>query len=351
MVVAGGGGALTSVCCVHNTRSVAGQAEDEEEDDDEDEDEDEGDDAGSGSEEDTDEDEEEVDGAEEAAAEEGGAPSGEIVLREGVIVAQLMQVLRGFVDEGFPHGALAHAIDRHWVKVLEECEDEPSDALQNYLLPELIFADHIEAYCRKDGTRATALNTEPVLDELRSKDDSFWRQLLSKWVVDAPVAEVVMKPSKALVKSRAAAEKLGIEQRRATLGEQGLSTCKTKLEEAMTANAPKPLPTGADGRIALAPVPPASSIPLLPTTAKTLKIPRTLGLRGALEEAPGATAQVVRTSTMFHTVCVGFDCRRVPAHLRPWLVLLQVHVLSQRSLSGEQIVSLKVSKIGDIRSS
>ncbi len=309
---------------MHTTCSVAGQEEDDDEGDDSDSDagEDEDDDGSSGSEAYTDGDEEE----EEAA--EGGAPSGEIVLREGVIVAQLMQVLRGFVDGGFPKGALAQAIDRHWVKILEECEDDPSDALQNYLLPELIFADHVEAYCRKDGTRATALNTEPVLDELRSKEDSFWRQLLSKWVVDAPVAEVVMKPSKALVKSRAAAEKLGVEQRRAALGEQGLSTCKTKLEAALTANAPKPLPTRADGSIALAPVPPASSIPLLPTTAKKLQIPRTLGLCGAPEKAPGATVQVVRTSTMFHTVCVGFDCRRVPAHLRPWLVLLQVHILS-----------------------
>jgi Zn-dependent M16 (insulinase) family peptidase len=218
---------------------------------------------------------------------------------------------------------------------LEECEDEPSDALQNYLLPELIFADHVEAYCAAGGAqRATALNTEPVLDQLRSKDDSFWRQLLAKWVVEAPVAEIVMKPSKALVKTRAAAEKLGVEQRRRALGEEGLRSCKIKLEEALTANAPQPLPTLADGRMVLAPVPPASSIPMLPLKVKCLKMSRTLCLRGGPEQESSSsssssssshvTVQLVRTSTMLHTVCVGFDCRRVPAHLRPWLVLMQV---------------------------
>ena len=310
---------------------VAGQGEGGDADD---EDEDSG-----GSDEDTDEDDDEDGDMEEEAAEEEKGAAGETVLKEGVIVEQLMQVLRGFVDNGFPEGALDKAINRHWVKTLEECEDEPSDALQNYLLPELIFADHVEAYCAAGGTqRATALNTEPVLNQLRSKDDFFWRQLLAKWVVEAPVAEIVMKPSKALVKSRAAAEKLGVEQRRRALGEEGLRSCKMKLEEALTANAPQPLPTLADGRVVLAPVPPASSIPMLPLKVKCLKMPRTLDLRGGPEQessssssssssSPGVTVQLVRTSTMLHTVCVGFDCRRVPAHLRPWFVLMQVFMI------------------------
>ena len=52
-----------------------------------------------------------------------------------------------------------------------------------------------------------------------------------------------MKPSKALVKARAAKEKQGAEQRRAALGKKGLNTCKVTLEAALVANAPKPLPT------------------------------------------------------------------------------------------------------------
>ena len=134
------------------------------------------------------------------------------------------------------------------------------------------------------------------------------------------------------------------------------------LEAALAANAPKALPTCADGSIALAPVPAASSIPTLPVTVRMLTMPRSLTLRSAgagegvgvgvpqtasasasasasgvgsgvgsgcvVSERAGTRVQVVRTSTAFHSVAVGFDCRRLPAHLRPWLVLLQEVLMS-----------------------
>ena len=263
------------------------------------------------------------------------AGSGEKLLKEGAICSKLLALLRTFAEKGFPEGALARAIDRHWVKILEECEDEPAEALQNYLLPELLFADHMDAQRGGSETsgaaqglrqRVTALNTEPLLNELRLKDDSFWGQLLEKWVVGAPVAEIVMKPSKALVKKRAEAEKAGVEKRREALGTDGLNSCKLKLAAALESNAPKPLPQSAEGRMELAPVPPASSIPTLPLHVKQLKIPRSLAPRCSHAEmgGHGTRVQIVRTTTALHAVSVGFDTRRVAPNLRPWLVLLQV---------------------------
>ena len=42
------------------------------------------------------------------------------------------------------------------MKLLEECEDEPSDALQNYVLPELLFMEHMSGKVRRKGERREA---------------------------------------------------------------------------------------------------------------------------------------------------------------------------------------------------
>eukprot|EP00960_Hanusia_phi_P012543 366536-Hanusia_phi.AAC.1 len=54
-------------------------------------------------------------------------------------------------DETFPQTPFVQALERHLVKLLEECEDEPSDALQNYVLPELLFMEHVSGKVRKGG--------------------------------------------------------------------------------------------------------------------------------------------------------------------------------------------------------
>ena len=113
-----------------------------------------------------------------------GVGSGETVLKEGVIVGQLMEVLGELLETGLSEGGIAKAIDRHWVKILEECEDEPSEALQNYLLPELIFADQIKKFHQANTGKGggvpahTALDSEPILEELKLKDEKFWKELL-----------------------------------------------------------------------------------------------------------------------------------------------------------------------------
>jgi hypothetical protein len=111
------------------------------------------------------------------------------------------------------------------------------------------------------------------------------------------------------------------------------------LEVALRENAPKPLPTHADGSLLLTP-PPAASIPTLAMTVAKRSMPRSLALvnsKAAASPAPaldaarvmaGTTVQVVRTDTAFHSVFIGFDCRHVPPNLRPWLVLLQELLMS-----------------------
>jgi Zn-dependent M16 (insulinase) family peptidase len=134
---------------------------------------------------------------------------------------------------------------------------------------------------------------------------------------------------------RAAAEERGVQARCAALGKRGLAACKRRLETAISMNAPKPLPVRADGSLLLTP-PPASSIPTLPMAVSLRKIPRSLALGGAAAAAAPAAGvslaktavQVVRTDTAFHSVSIGFDCRRVAPHLRPWLVLLQEVMMS-----------------------
>jgi len=213
---------------VPNSAGQAKEGEDAEDDggSDDDGDGEEGSDESEGSDE---EDMEEEEDADKAGGDGGSSVGGgETVLKEGVIVGMLMEVLGELLQKGFPEGGIAQAIDRHWVKILEECEDEPSEALQNYLLPELIFADHFNKKLDQSnadklggagegGSRVTALDTEPILQSLRSKDEKFWKDLLDTWVVGAPVGEIVMRPSKALVKARAAQETVAIvKSRRAT---------------------------------------------------------------------------------------------------------------------------------------
>ena len=94
------------------------------------------------------------------------------------------------------------------------------------MLPELVFEDHVKQGLEQGQARPTALNTKPILDGLRAEPEDFWKALLAKWVVDAPMAEVVMRPSVALVKRRADKEQEGIMERRRALGEAGLAQCK-----------------------------------------------------------------------------------------------------------------------------
>ena len=191
-----------------------------------------------------------------------------------------------------------------------------------------MFEDHVKQGLEQGQARPTALNTKPILDGLRAEPEDFWKALLAKWVVDAPMAEVVMRPSVALVKLRADKEQEGIMERRRALGEAGLAQCKKDLEAAMSANAPQPLPHG------LPSTPPSSSIPSLPFRINRLVLPHVhgrppWGTRAETgQSVGGTTVQIVRTHTSFHSVAIGFDCRHVPGHLRPWLVLLQEVLMS-----------------------
>lgn len=240
-----------------------GAEDDEEEgeggDDDEEEDEEVGEDGESGSDDDDDGD-----------SQGEGAPRDDL-LNPGVIRNELLSLLQG-VHSGkdtLTKEDMGDAVRRHRLKLLEECEEEPADALHNYLLPELLFREQIESLGA--GKFRSRLDQEAALEELETKDSAFWKALLEEWIIKAPCAEVVMIPSKKLAKERSDAEAASTAARRKEMGEAGLKAAKEALDKASEESAPKPLPD----TFPSPPLPPSSTIARLPMTAQLTKMPRT----------------------------------------------------------------------------
>ncbi|EKX50036.1 hypothetical protein GUITHDRAFT_104433 [Guillardia theta CCMP2712] len=187
----------------------------------------------------------------------------------------------------------AEALERHLVKLLEECEDEPSDALQNYVLPELLFMEHMSGKEKKDWS--SRLDPTRIFEELRKKDNKYWMDLLDQWILKAPRAEVIMKPSHDLVAQRAEEEEKLLEQRRKELGDEGLLEAGRRSEHAVKANVPGEFP------------PPGFTPPSMPQPSSISSFPleqqiQTLSL---LPDGSPMTLQLVRTATAFLSVTVG----------------------------------------------
>lgn len=122
-----------------------------------------------------------------------------------------------------------------------------------------------------------------ILDELEKKDQSFWLDLMKKWLLDTPHVEIIMIPDKQLAKDMTEQGQKNVQQRIADIGifplivhynwcftnllktgAEGLILLKDKLKKSVEENS-TPLPE-ALGKFPL--IPSDEKIPILPVTQK-----------------------------------------------------------------------------------
>jgi len=119
---------------------------------------------------------------------------------------RLLRMLRRLSTEGFPEeDALVRAVQRHRVVYMEDLEDNAAEEIAAAVTADLIFTKHSIA----PGTRACFFGESAqcaslsnyvcfppvdILDRLEKKPPSFWQDFIKRWLLDKPVAEVIMDP-------------------------------------------------------------------------------------------------------------------------------------------------------------
>jgi len=287
---------------------------------------------GDGMEEDEDGDDEEGgdgndnDGKEHSIEEEGGKEEaqdrsmyGEDLLKPGAILGRLLKTLRAIVQTGQSDNGedrlqkqMLQTLERHRIKFMESMEDDALDVAVELLVPDVIFPDtpldHI----------GSSLDKVRIIEELTKRTaaangSQYWRDLLQRWIIAAPVVEVIMRPSMTLAEKIAEQQKARIAERVSQLGPELLAQCEKRMQRAVENNG-RPLP---EDILAKLPMPPSpNDIPQLPSSTTML----TEGLLFPV--------QLVRLDTEFVHVQICFGTAKMEAEVRPYLVLLQSLLLS-----------------------
>jgi Zn-dependent M16 (insulinase) family peptidase len=242
---------------------------------------------------------------------------------EGVFKEELRRVLKEIVDKGISTGEMTRTIERYRRKIQEALEDDPHEVIANYLVPDItrfyLAADSKLGDAKHGGAEAMNVGTRgevfTILDDLLTKPSSFWNELLTKWVLDAPTVEVLTVPSTKLAAENAKKEADALQKRRLDLGEEGLAKKARIVKDAFEknkVNIPK------DILDAFPPVQDIGELPKLPCNVIMKPLPN-----ADQKSRPFTQVQVVETETLFSFMRVAFNTNDIPDNLRPYLVLFQ----------------------------
>ena len=145
---------------------------------------------------------------------------------------RLVSFLSKVHADGFPEGPdiMPRVIQRYRVKLLEEIEHNPHEAIVDRLLPELLFP------CLQHSVGQRVSQVMDILDELETKDDKFWLELLNHWLLQRPMVEVQAIPDPSFAEALELEKKQGELARQEALGEAGMAEKGRRLGEAITAN-------------------------------------------------------------------------------------------------------------------
>lgn len=246
---------VTSLYMTFGGVSTGAKGENDEEDEEEDEDDEE--------EEDDDEDEEDEASLDnEESMDDTFNPD---LMAPNSMKDRVLDLLTKIYKTGIAEGPeyMKKVVQRHRVKFLEEVEDDPFDIAEHLLLPELIFPSSSDY--SHIGSRMSVLK---ILDVLETKNDSFWLELMNKWILQAQMIEVIMKPSGTLAAKNSEQFQVEIDERKTKLGDNGLKE-KAKALEKATAENKTPLPD--DIRETFPNIPSTASISKVPLSTKVKK--------------------------------------------------------------------------------
>lgn len=148
---------------------------------------------------------------------------------------QLVDLLAGIVKEGIDMDRMKMVIKRDKLKALSRLETRPADSFADLLITDFLYGSRTGEDLHK------ALEDMKRYDELLSWTSERWTDLLQKYFVDNPRLVVIGRPSSALSDKLKADTKALEEERRKTLGDEGLKKLEEQLEAAKKEN-DKPIP-------------------------------------------------------------------------------------------------------------
>ena len=145
------------------------------------------------------------------------------------IKTRFFEILRNAADNSLDLNYLKDCVSREKRKSKFDAEDSPE------YFSDTIVKDFL--YGRRDGsTLQSDLENLKVFDILESWDESQWRYWLKLWLLEAPHAAIIARPSSALSKQFKATEKSRVSQRRKDLGKDGLKQLADRLASAQAEN-------------------------------------------------------------------------------------------------------------------
>ncbi|KAF9903549.1 hypothetical protein BX616_001595 [Lobosporangium transversale] len=236
----------------------------------------------------------------------------------GYFHSQVMHVLQDFVDHGLMSDPteMSRIIARHRTKIYESIEDDPHEAATAYLVPDILAY----AYLEKDKTKPAAIGTRgsifAIIDELETKEPSFWRNLAKKWLLDPAMVEVCMVPDSKLGKTIKSMVSKTQNELMNLLGEEGLRKQGQMVVEAVEANKVNLTP---EIIAKMPPISDASKVPTIPIRSRY----EPTGIESKDDARPFKLVQVVETNTFFTHVKLCLPLTHLDEDLRPYLVLFQ----------------------------
>ena len=215
-----------------------------------------------------------------------------------------------FLDEQATLRNMRRTIHRNLIRFQEGFEDDPHSVASAFIIPDVLL-HHYNGTLTKDAPLGVRFQIPAIMEALRNKPVSFWRDLLDRYILQAPFSTVFMIPDKDLSKSLEEKEQAETAARVEKLGPKGLEQLAQEVKSAMVDNKVNIT----DGMIQRMPaIPPADSLPKLSCQMRVHSLP---------EDLPFVSLQQVNTETAFQFIRLCFYSHMVPVELRPYMVLFQ----------------------------
>jgi Zn-dependent M16 (insulinase) family peptidase len=160
-----------------------------------------------------------------------GVPMDKLSLAE----TKVMEVLGGFSkgNETFDMERIRNILNQRIVKILDKVENYPHYFFAFALIGDFLFGDSPEDF-------TAYLDQVPRYKGLLEEPSTFWKNLLEKYLTNAPKITIVGTPSSELAGTIAKDEKERVEAQREKLGANGLIQKKEELDLAIKQNDVKP---------------------------------------------------------------------------------------------------------------
>ncbi|XP_058458892.1 uncharacterized protein C05D11.1-like [Malaya genurostris] len=243
------------------------------------------------------------------------------------IFPMLQQILEklGNGGERIDMKRMSSVLERYILESLSNLESNPHDDVAFHVIGDVLYGEVEQDFDNR-------LNANRCLQELKSKNESFWVSLLNKYLVNSKNVVISAVPSIEEQKRSAKEEQDRVQRQRADLGEEGLAKKGKQLTDAMAINEILP----PDEMLTSIPVPTTDGIKFHPVQIfKSADNKKPPGLN--LRKLP-VYAEAYHLHTNFCYLMVTMNTEPVEAELRPYLLLLMELLTESPIRRGNELI-------------